>query len=285
MISSGRYHSVGFNTIVKKLLISSRIIFIRSYHPTMTSSKTYPQATESRKLELASNYQSVLKSVEQAASACVPPRTVRLVAVSKFQPSADLMALYDIGVRHFGENYVQELIGKGAELPLDICWHFIGGLQSGKCKDLAKQVDNLYAVEAMDSLKKCKKLDSYRDPSKPILISLQINTSGEEQKSGYSASDLSELFETVDYLLSDECKSLKLKGLMTIGSFAESTADSKENEDFACLCRVRDQLQQKYDLSLQLSMGMSNDYVQAIKQGSDSVRVGTKIFGGRPLKK
>lgn len=264
-------------------LTASRIS--RSYYSQMSTSNSYPQAEEARKLELESNYKSVLASVSDAASSSSPQREVRLVAVSKFQPSADLMALYDTGVRHFGENYVQELIGKSQELPLDICWHFIGGLQTGKCKDLAKHVDNLYAVETMDSLKKCKKLDSSRDPLKPIFVSLQINTSGEEQKSGYLTSDLTLLFETIDYLISDECKALELDGLMTIGSFAESKADSTENEDFACLCRVRDEIEQKYNLKLRLSMGMSNDYIQAIKQGSDSVRVGTKIFGGRPLKK
>ena len=123
---------------------------------TSTSTPSFPEPTEARKQELITNYNNTLQQVQS-----LNPK-VNLVAVSKLKPSSDIMALYSIGVRHFGENYVQELIAKSQELPNDIKWHFIGGLQSGKAKDLSKHVANLYAVETIDSLKKCKQLDNTR---------------------------------------------------------------------------------------------------------------------------
>ncbi|ODV77506.1 uncharacterized protein CANTADRAFT_91948 [Suhomyces tanzawaensis NRRL Y-17324] len=238
----------------------------------------FPQVSEARQKSLQQSYEAVLSQVNLISST-----PVRLVAVSKLKPASDIMALYNVGVRHFGENYVQELITKAQELPKDINWHFIGGLQSGKCKDLARDIEHLYAVETIDSFKKCKKLDTSRTShgGSEINIYLQINTSGEEQKSGFALDD-PELDQTVEYLKSEECKSLKLKGLMTIGSFTESTSEGDENLDFKKLVELKQRLQGTHGVELELSMGMSSDFIQAIKQGSSSVRVGTAIFGERP---
>lgn len=245
---------------------------------TSTSTPSFPEPTEARKQELITNYNNTLQQVQS-----LNPK-VNLVAVSKLKPSSDIMALYSIGVRHFGENYVQELIAKSQELPNDIKWHFIGGLQSGKAKDLSKHVANLYAVETIDSLKKCKQLDNTRVKVEgdDINVFLQINTSGEEQKSGFK--NLQDIESTVEFLLSSDCKKLKFLGLMTIGSFNESISNEndKENQDFKKLVEMKQILDSKYNLNLELSMGMSNDFQQAIKQGSTSVRVGTTIFGSRP---
>lgn len=238
------------------------------------------QPTAARQAELIENYEHVLKEVKSHEKST----SVTLVAVSKLKPSSDILALYNHGVRHFGENYVQELVAKSQELPKDIKWHFIGSLQSGKCKDLAKNIDNLYAVETIDALKKCKKLDSARKATglPKINVYLQVNTSAEEQKAGYRLDNMDEVFETVDYLQSDECETLTLQGLMTIGSFDQSTSDGEVNEDFARLVELKDILDKKYGLYLKLSMGMSNDFTTAISQGSTSVRVGSSIFGTRP---
>jgi len=227
---------------------------------------------------LESNYNTILAKVH-----ALNPNT-KLVAVSKFKPSSDIMALYSIGVRHFGENYVQELVAKSEELPKDICWHFIGGLQLGKCKDLSNKVSNLWAVETVDSLKKCRQLNNARERKEGDVINvyLQVNTSGEEQKSGFL--QMSDLEETIEYIQSDECKKLKLVGLMTIGSISESKSDHEENYDFKKLVEWKHKLDEKYNLDLELSMGMSSDFEQAIKQGSSSVRVGSSIFGARPPK-
>lgn len=240
------------------------------------SSMSFPQPTESRAKELAENYNAILAKVH-----ALNPRT-RLVAVSKFKPASDIMALYSIGVRHFGENYVQELVAKSEQLPKDICWHFIGGLQLGKCKDLSNKVSNLWAVETVDSLKKCKQLNNARERKEGDVINvyLQVNTSGEEQKSGFL--EMSDLEETIKYIQSDECKKLKLVGLMTIGSITESKAEHEENHDFTKLVEWKKVLDEKYQLDLELSMGMSSDFEQAIKQGSSCVRVGSSIFGARP---
>lgn len=228
------------------------------------------QPTAERAAELVANYDKVLSSVESAGP------NVRLVAVSKLKPSSDIMALYNHGVRHFGENYVQELQAKAKELPKDIKWHFIGSLQTGKCKDLAK-VDLLYAVETIDALKKAKKL--LNACTSAINVFLQINTSSEEQKAGYSLGDLLELHETIEFLQGDT--PLRLAGIMTIGSISQSTSGG-ENDDFAKLVTLKKGLDEKYGTNLELSMGMSNDYVTAIKQGATSVRVGSSIFGARP---
>lgn len=246
---------------------------------------TFPQPSEERHNQLCSAYDIILQQVNEL-SGKHSAKPVRLVAVSKLKPSSDIMALYNHGVRHFGENYVQELIGKSQELPKDINWHFIGGLQTGKCKDLSKGIENLYAVETIDSLKKCKKLESCRKTANgnEINIYLQINTSGEEQKSGYSLDELDELYQSIEFLLdSKQCTLLKLQGLMTIGSFTESISDD-ENADFKNLLKLKQELDKKYNLDLELSMGMSNDFKEAIKQGSSSVRVGSSIFGARPPK-
>lgn len=239
------------------------------------------RASAQRAQELIEAYQNVEGKVRKAQIG----EPVTIVAVSKLKPSSDIQALYDHGVRHFGENYVQELLEKASELPNDIKWHFIGALQTNKCKDLGANIDNLYAVETLDSLKKCKKLDSTRSGTgfAKINVYLQINTSGEDQKSGYSLVKLDDLYETVKFL-SGESESLVLTGLMSIGSIAESTGNVDENKDFAALKNLKKHLDEKFSLSLQLSMGMSSDYLLAIKQGSLSVRIGTSIFGGRPPK-
>lgn len=250
----------------------------RNFHSARIMSVAF--SSSERQGELVENYERVLAQVQHHQKS-VP---VTLVAVLKLKPASDILALYNHGVRHFGENYVQELVGKAQELPKDIKWHFIGSLQTGKCKDLAKNIENLYAVETIDALKKCKKLDSVRKTAElpEINVYLQVNTSSEDQKAGYRLENMEEVYETVDYLQSSECEKLKLQGLMTIGSFDQLTSDGEINLDFAKLVELKDVLDKKYKLDLKLSMGMSNDFTTAISQGSTSVRVGSSIFGARP---
>jgi len=210
---------------------------------------------------------------------------VSLLAVSKLKPASDIQILYDHGVREFGENYVQELVEKAELLPSDIKWHFIGGLQTNKCKDLAK-VPNLAYIETLDSLKKAKKLNEARgnyQPDQPaIKCDIQINTSDENQKSGLQ--DENEIFEMVQYLVSDENKYVTLSGLMTIGSWDVSHTEGEENKDFATLVQWKQKIDEKFGSKVRLSMGMSADFKQAIKQGTSEVRIGTDIFGVRPPK-
>lgn len=249
----------------------------KQYIPSMSL-----EYTAERAKELIGNADAIKEEITKLGDG-----KANLVCVSKLKPAADIQALYDVGYRDFGENYVQELIEKAKVLPKDIKWHFIGGLQTNKCKDLAKNISNLYVVETIDTVKKAKKLNDVRkqmiEAKTPgfgkVGILIQVNTSGEEQKSGCEPGD--ELDELVRFIL-EECDSVDFHGLMTIGSYAVSHGEG-ENKEFKLLAELRDHLYKKFNLSdLQLSMGMSSDYKQAIRQGSTSVRVGSSIFGSRP---
>ncbi|PQE29488.1 family pyridoxal phosphate enzyme protein [Rutstroemia sp. NJR-2017a WRK4] len=235
-----------------------------------------------RAKSLVSAFQSVSEKVTKAAAG----RNVRLVAVSKLKPASDILALHrEAKVEHFGENYAQELMEKAEILPREIKWHFIGGLQSNKCKPLSSQIPNLHLVSSIDTPKKATQLSLGRSllsppaPS-PLLIHIQINTSGEDSKSGVSPGpDATALCK---HVLS-ECPNLKLVGLMTIGAIARSK-EGGENEDFKVLREERDRLEKELDVKLELSMGMSNDFEEAVRQGSGEVRIGSTIFGERPPK-
>lgn len=232
----------------------------------------------SRASEIVANYTLVKEQVDSLNS------SVRLVCVSKYKPASDIDAIYNAGQRHFGENYVQELMEKVTALPQEIQWHFIGALQSNKCAQLAKGIPHLW-VETIDGAKKAKKLNDARAASEyasnPVSVFIQVNTSGEEQKAGVSPEDVADV---VTYI-KEECAHLKLMGLMTIGSIEQSKSSSGENEDFATLVQIRDSVEQSLDIKgLELSMGMSSDFEEAIKQGSTNVRIGSTIFGGRKTK-
>lgn len=237
-----------------------------------------------RAQELIASYERVKAACDAACKETNVNRDVLLLAVSKLKPASDIQILYDHGVRHFGENYVQELIEKSKLLPKDIQWHFIGGLQTNKCKDLAK-VECVRYVETVDSLKKAKKLNDTRvQGAPPIHCNVQINTSHEDQKSGLS--DEGEILEVIKYFLSAEAQNVELEGLLTIGSWKTSHVDDPcvDNEDFARLAQWKHKIDQALGTNLKLSMGMSADFRQAVRQGSSEIRIGTDIFGTRPAK-
>lgn len=178
-------------------------------------------------------------------------------------------------------------------LPRSIRWHMIGGLQSNKCKQLAEQIPNLWCVSSVDSEKKANELEKGRrallerdSGAEKLRVMVQVNTSGEEAKSGVEPADAAVLCRHVV----DKCPHLELFGLMTIGAIARSkaTTPENENEDFVCLRDARDRVAEELGWEgskLELSMGMSADFEGAIKAGSDEVRVGSDIFGERPQKK
>ena len=221
---------------------------------------------------------------------------VRLIAVSKLKPANDILTLHqqpNPTQTHFGENYVQELIEKSKILPRTIRWHMIGGLQSNKCKQLAEQIPNLWCVSSVDSEKKANELEKGRkalsdknDDVEKLRVKVQVNTSGEENKSGVEPSDAVALCRHII----EKCPHLQLSGLMTIGAIARSraTTPENENEDFVTLRETRDKVVKELgweEGKLELSMGMSADFEGAIRMGSDEVRVGSEIFGERPQKK
>ncbi|KAK5076027.1 hypothetical protein LTS08_002536 [Lithohypha guttulata] len=258
---------------------------------------------------LIQNIAQIHSRISQTCKTQSRTQPPRLVAVSKLKPATDILALHQPpssatentsipAQTHFGENYVQELLQKSQLLPKSIKWHFIGGLQSNKCQQLARDVSNLWAVESVDSDKKAKLLDKGRgqrnensegttDKIEGLRVFVQVNTSGEESKSGVEPKSAE--LKSLCKLIRDDCQNLKLQGLMTIGAIARSKATTAEteNEDFVSLRDNRDWLAQELGIDgaeLELSMGMSEDFEGAIAQGSDEVRVGSTIFGERPPK-
>jgi len=203
----------------------------------------------------------------------------RIVAVSKTKPPSLIMEAYDAGHRHFGENYVQELIEKAATLPKDIQWHFIGHLQSNKVKRLL-DIENLWIVETVDRAQVADALEKQcvKSGRRSINVYLQVNTSNEETKSGCSASEVVQLAQ---YIL-ESCPHLSFKGLMTIGR----PDVSQVAQDFETLKACRAKVERECQLSgLELSMGMSNDWKEAVRMGSNNIRIGSALFGERPQKK
>ena len=248
-----------------------------------------------RAQHLSDKVSAILQRVQAASKQSSHP--IRLVAVSKLKPANDILALHQSphSLLHFGENYQQELLQKSLLLPKDIRWHFIGSLQTNKCRPLAEQVPNLWCVESVDTAKKADQLEKGRmnlfesSPElerNPLRVFVQVNTSGEEEKSGVEPGEAGALCSHIR----DHCPNLTLQGLMTIGAIARSKGltEGMENEDFLKLTEVRDTVAKdlKFEQeNLELSMGMSEDFESAVRCGSNEIRVGSTIFGDRPPKK
>ncbi|KAK9813009.1 hypothetical protein WJX72_007395 [[Myrmecia] bisecta] len=223
--------------------------------------------------------QRVNHACKKAGRSAPPPR---LVAVSKTKPVEMLQQAYDAGQRVFGENYVQELVDKVPQLPDDIQWHFIGHLQSNKAKVLVDGVPNLAMVETVDSVKLANKLNNaLEQQSRPQLpVFVQVNTSGEETKYGVEPNECVDLARHIH----QECSKLCFAGLMTIGQ----PDYSSRPENFECLSRCREDVCKALDVrpeDVELSMGMSGDFEQAVELGSTNIRVGSTIFGARDYSK
>lgn len=222
--------------------------------------------------------QNALAHIRERVDSAVLARgglPAQLVVVSKTKPVPLLQAAYDAGARLFGENYVQELIDKAPMMPPDVRWHFIGTLQSKKAKKLVNEVPNLSVVETVDSLKLAKLLnDAAKGKGKVLDIYLQINTSGEDTKSGTGPAEASALAIAVQ----SQCPNVSVKGLMTIGAPGDlSCFDTL----VGCRVAVAAALGGIEPESLALSMGMSGDFEEAIARGATSVRVGSSVFGAR----
>lgn len=212
-------------------------------------------------------------------------KKVTLVAVSKTKPVEDILELYHLGQRDFGENYVQELVEKYQQLPKDIRWHFIGHLQSNKVKLIAPFVSLIQSVDSEKLLKEINKEGKKNNRSIDCL--LQVHIAKEETKFGLDEDELKELITRVANSNSaDSFKNISIKGLMGMASFT----DDKEvvRKEFRQLKSLFDQLQttnyklQSINYKLQtISMGMSSDYQMAIEEGSNMVRIGSLLFGER----
>ena len=198
-----------------------------------------------------------------------------LVAVSKTKPVEEIQALYDLGQRDFGENYVQELTGKYEILPKDIRWHFIGHLQSNKVKYIASFIHLIHGVDSLNLLKEIDKQAKKND--RIIDCLLQVYIAKEETKFGLDENELDELIKNAPDLTN-----VRIRGLMGMASFSDDI--SLVRNEFKSLKILFDKYFQLKTQNLQLttlSMGMSADYKIALEEGSNMVRIGSLLFGER----
>ena len=214
-----------------------------------------------------------------AARAGRDAAAITLVAVSKTHPVEALVAAYELGVRHFGENRVEEAATK---LPAfrqaigdpTVVFHMIGHLQSRKAPAAVALFD---CVHSVDSVKLAQRLSRFASKSLPIL--LEVNVSGEESKYGFDGARRDELFSAVETIL--QLPDLQLDGLMTMAPVVEDTEQARPV--FRALRELRDEIAARYPgLKLpHLSMGMTDDFEVAIEEGATLVRIGRAIFGVR----
>ncbi|MGP6459057.1 YggS family pyridoxal phosphate-dependent enzyme [Pseudomonas parakoreensis] len=220
---------------------------------------------------IADNILQVSSRIQAATKAAGrDEHSVQLLAVSKTKPAQDLREAYAAGLRDFGENYLQEALGKQLELAdLPLIWHFIGPIQSNKTRAIAEHFDWVHSV---DRLKIAQRLSEQRPAELPPLnICIQVNVSGEASKSGCTPADLPALAEAISTL-----PRLRLRGLMAIPEPTEDRAE--QDAAFAAVQRLQASLNLPLDT---LSMGMSHDLESAIAQGATWVRIGTALFGAR----
>ena len=202
---------------------------------------------------------------------------ITLIGVSKTHPAEAIQEAFDAGLRHFGENRIQEWEGKrGRIASLPATWHLIGHLQSNKANKAAKL---FHSIDAIDDFALAQKLDRAcgdLPEGQRLRVLLEVHISGEESKSGIAEAGLPELAERMMTL-----RRLELGGLMCIPPFLENPEQVRPY--FARLRELRDQLETRMGQRFPvLSMGMSHDFAVAILEGATEVRVGTALFGARP---
>jgi PLP dependent protein len=216
----------------------------------------------------------------QITAACVragrAPETVRLIAVSKNQAAAALRAVYASGQRDFGESYVQEALEKqGALADLALDWHFIGRIQANKTRQIAAHFN---WVHGLADPVHARRLHDQRPPELPPLnVCVQVNVSGEASKDGVAPDAVAALLAQCAAL-----PRLRVRGLMTLP--APSADELTQRQPFQTLRQLREQLATPSCPLAELSMGMSDDLAAAILEGATLVRIGTAIFGARPLR-
>lgn len=220
---------------------------------------------------------AVNKEVYQRIKSELDSKGVTLVAVSKTKPVEDILELYNLGHRDFGENYVQELAEKAKALPKDIRWHFIGHLQSNKVKYIAPFV---HLIHGVDSLKLLLEINKQAAKNNRIISCLlQVYIAKEETKFGLDETELEDLWRST---LINQFSNIQITGLMGMASFTDDK--NLIRNEFKSLKSIFEKysLPQTLNLKLQtLSMGMSSDYQIAVEGGSNMVRIGSLLFGER----
>ncbi len=203
------------------------------------------------------------------------PQGVTLIAVSKYHPTEAIEAAYAAGQRHFGESKAQDLVKKHEALPKDICWHFIGHLQSNKIKYIAPFIHLIHSIDSLRLLQEVNKHGAKVGRKIPCL--LQIHIAQEETKFGFTPQ------ECIDMLADGEWRTLENVEIRGIMCMASNIDDEKQiRAEFATVKRLFDTVKERFFASNEqfgiLSAGMSDDYPIAIEEGSNHVRVGSAIF-------
>ena len=225
---------------------------------------------------LASNLQEVERKIMEACDKAGRAREdITLIAVSKTKPVPMLQEIYNLGVRDFGENKVQELTDKEPQLPADLRWHMIGHLQRNKVKQV---IDKAVLIHSVDSVRLAKTIEA-EAAKKDIIVQilLEVNVAEEDSKFGLK---LDEVIPAVEEIAT--MPHVRIKGLMTIAPFVENPEENRTV--FAQLQKLSVDIAEKNidNVSVDiLSMGMTNDYQVAIEEGATMIRVGTGIFGER----
>ena len=203
---------------------------------------------------------------------------VKLVAVSKTKPIAQILELYQVGQRIFGENKVQELVEKAELMPKDIEWHMIGHLQKNKVKFIAPFISLIHSV---DSLELLAEIDKYAAKNSRIIdCLLQFYIAQEDTKFGLSLQEGQELLSSKQFT---QLENIRIVGVMGMATFTENKTQVKA--EFNQLKHIFDELKSTYfkneDSFKEISMGMSDDYKIAVEAGSTMVRIGSLLFGKR----
>jgi len=224
------------------------------------------------------NLQLVRQKIAAAAQrASRNPEEILLIGVSKTHPADAIREAHDAGLRHFGENRVQEWEGKlGALADLSATWHLIGHLQSNKAARAAKAFHSVDSVDDWSLAQRLDRAQAEKGTDEKLRVLIEVHMGGEETKSGVSEADLFGLAERVMALTH-----LDFAGLMCIPPFRENPEEVRPF--FETLRELKEQLESRLRRPLPtLSMGMSHDFEAAILEGSTEVRIGTAIFGTRP---
>lgn len=227
-------------------------------------------------MSIADNLKAIRARISEAAlRAGRDPDTVRLVAVSKTKPAAAIEEARNCGQVIFGENYVQELVAKTAELPEGISWHFIGNLQSNKVRQIVGLVDLIHSV---DRISLAREIDrQWGELGRRCDVLIQVNISQEATKGGTRCDELLDLVAEVARL-----PHLRVKGLMTMPPFFDNPEAARPY--FRSLRELAQQVEAAEIPGVEmceLSMGMSGDFEAAIAEGATLVRVGSALFGER----
>ena len=226
---------------------------------------------------VAENLEQVRKNIELACKeAGRDPKEVTLISVSKTKPVSMLQEAYDAGSRDFGENKVQEIRDKYANISWPVRWHLIGHLQTNKIKYI---VDKVALIHAVDSVKLAQAIDkeAVKHNVKEVPILIQVNFAHEDTKFGLDPKDVEDVIKEISKL-----EYVKIKGLMQIAPFLDDPEDNRKY--FRAMKQLSVDIKNKnfdnVDMSI-LSMGMTNDYEIAVEEGATMIRVGTAIFGER----